>query len=170
MKFLLFNVIVAAALYILIQGGDRATAFQDAVDRVGTVAAPVIGAGLEAVEEAAAGLSALKDDAVPGDRTSGRSSQLPPLDPPVAVETVSALPQVMSAPTVPSAPEAVAGQDPALAAIDDPKILARRAEVLGGAIGADTAQPQFMTPAERQQELFRLAQDMEILSIQKTAR
>jgi len=66
-------------------------------------------------------------------------------------------------------------ENPAIIAIDDPAVLARRAEVLGGqgVVGAPVdevaaaEQPKFMTPAQRQQELFRLAREMELVFVQK---
>ena len=65
---------------------------------------------------------------------------------------------------------------------EDPAVARRRAEVLGaeglGAEGlgevevaaSDSAAPEFMTPRERQRELDALAEDMELLFVDKIGR
>jgi hypothetical protein len=177
MKFLIFNVMVAVALYSMVRSDSVPASLQDAVEQIATVAAPVIGAGAGMVEDAAAEFAARNDAqdvgagleepavaiAAPAP-TAVIAAPLPPLDPPVVVEVIPVVP-----PTSPAQ-----GQNPAIAAIDDPQVLARRAEVLGGQATPGMAnevavaeQPTFMTPAQRQQELFRLAREMELVFVQK---
>ena len=51
MKFLVFNVMVAVALYSIIRGGPASEGVREAVEQIATVAAPVISAGAGMVEE-----------------------------------------------------------------------------------------------------------------------
>jgi hypothetical protein len=174
MKFLIFNVMVAVALYSMVRSDSVPANIQDAVEQIANVAAPVIGAGAGMVEDAAEEFAGRNDApvavAAPAETavvtaspvpTAAPPAPLPPLGPPVVVAV---------APVVP--PQ---DQGPAIAAIDDPEVLARRAEVLGGqatpGIQADEVavaeQPAFMTPAQRQQELHRLAREMELVFVQK---
>ena len=175
MKFLVFNVMVAVALYSIVRGGPTSEGVREAVEQIATVAAPVISAGAGMVEEAAQDF-AIRGDAVAVVEPAVAAEPLPPalapslapLGPPVVVAVVPVVPPITPAEVTPTA-----DQGPAIAAIVDPEVLARRAQVLGGqAAGVEapdqvaTTQaepPKFMTPAERQRELFRLAREMELV-------
>jgi hypothetical protein len=188
MKFLIFNVMVAVALYSMVRSDSGPGELQDVVEQIATVAAPVIGAGAGMVEDAAEDFAARNDApvaiAASTEPTVAIASPvppaappapLPPLGPPVVVAVVPVVPpELPVAAEVVPAPAPVKDPGPAIAAIDDPQVLARRAEVLGGqatpGIHTDEVavadQPKFMTPAQRQQELFLLAREMELVFVQ----
>lgn len=67
---------------------------------------------------------------------------------------------------------------PGLPAVDDPAVARRRAEVLGTASSGSTSDAKtppasetgFMSARERQRELYRLAQDMELIFVDKVTK
>jgi len=165
MKFLLFNVVVAASLGYLLLGDSR----NDTV-------APVI-AQIEARVKAVTSnaVDVVKSDPIAQPEPIVEEKIAEPVAPPVVVAQ-KVVPEARRAPapihqevsvariTPPTVPTTKADK----IAAADPAVAQRRAEVLGEGPTADQAEtPQFMTPAERRKELARLAEDMELRYLEK---
>jgi hypothetical protein len=155
MKFLLFNVVVAASLGYLLLGDNRHDTVAPVLSQIEArgKAAPV--AQQEVMEDE----KIARPDtppAVVAKNVVPKTRRAPaPVDQEVSVATVSP-------PAVPTTKaEKIAAADPAVAK--------RRAEVLGDSpsLADQTETPQFMTPTERRKELARLAEDMELRFLEK---
>lgn len=148
MKFLIFNLAVAAALFYLISA-DRAE-FQVAAGRVHDAAGEIKSMAVRAVDK---GRDML-------DRPS------PPATPRAAVET-----PVVKTPVVETPVKAPAMAPPA----PTPAVARRRDEILNG---IETGGQQLslkdgarlMTPQQRRRELFSLAEEMELLYARTVSR
>ena len=157
MKFLLFNLVVVASLGYLLSDGSLGPAEPgSALDHAQRAAGAIADRGRD-----------LARDAVAEDPWD--TSELPALDsaPEIAADDPIAI--EFEPRPVRTAPEA-----PALAdePFEDPAVARRRAEVLGEVevAASDSAAPEFMTPRERQRELDALAEDMELLFVDKIGR
>ena len=172
MKFLMFNGIVAVALYYLVTGGfDNVPGIQ-VLQPVRTAVTGVLSdAGLPprtatpAVVQAPAPTPA----AAPPPVQTAAANPPPPAAAPLPVEEQAALPEVfVEAHPVPVAPHPV---ETAWIGTDAEERLTRGAEAVDEpAPAADGAEekPTFMTPRERLAELRRLSEEMELFFVEKT--
>ena len=170
MKFFVFNLVVVAALVYLLSDGSFGPAAPGSVlDHAQRAAGEITDKGRDLAHDA--GMGVLEHGAGAGE------------DPWVAHELADSemVPEPMfEAPTeieiaprpVQTTPETQAIAEGA--AIDDRAIARRRAEVLGeveiAASDGAAESPRFMTPRERQRELDALAEDMELLFVDKVGR
>lgn len=152
MKFLIFNLTVAAALFYLISA-DRAE-FQVAAGRVHDAAGEIKSMAERAVDK---GRNML-------DQSQSQPQPSPVAAPRAAVETPVEAPTVKAPTMPPPAPK------PALAkpAAPTPAVARRRDEILngvetGGQKLSLEAGARMMTPQQRRRELFSLAEEMELL-------
>ena len=157
MKFLLFNLVVVAALGYLLSDGSFGPADPGSVlDHAQRAAGAIADRGRDLARDAAA------ED--PWD-----NSELPAVEiaPEIAADALIEI-EIEPRPirTVPETPGLE--DDP----FEDPALARRRAEVLGEVevAASDSAAPEFMTPRERQRELDALAEDMELLFVDKIGR
>ncbi len=171
MKFLIFNLTVAAALFYLVTA-DRAE-FQAAAGRVHDVAGEIKSMAEDAVDK---GRKVL-------DEKTSRAEPAPAMMP---VETAEKQPQARTpAEPPPPAPEAapeiavakapVAAAPVAVAIVTDPAVAKRRDEILGGVAAEEPGfalkeGARMMTPAQRRRELFNLAEEMELLYARTVSR
>ncbi len=197
MKFLLFNAAVIAALVYLF-GVDRSDLdaasdhLQTSADRLEEVAQDKVDAVLDELRKT----PAPTDSPVP---TSTEAPVAPAMaaEPPAGIpEDTDRRPAgPVGAPEVDGAtkPDAVASAPPnhgspdtegpelpaaePLPAVRDPAVAKRRAEVLGGVASADgrasvalAEGEQLMSPEQRVRELHALAEEMELLFVDKRAR
>lgn len=194
MKFLIFNVVVSAALVYLLMGETyRSAAVEDVVERArdtvvtavddaerllgpdGKTDGPVQATGVEPAVSPQAGEPTVVAARQPGPVVT-EASDFQVAAPPRAIERepLGELPLDWDPGSVfPGWPTTQP-----LPRVDDPAVEQRRAEVLdrepvGGNVsfvdpGADT--PAFMTARERQRELHSLAEEMELLFATEIAR
>ena len=169
MKFILFNLIVAASMYYLLAGDAGRDTMEEAADKAFEAASPIV----ERAKDALVSVSGAPEVAT---APSPQPQPLAPILDTVVVEERMETPPELATPPSPSVPLA---REPAVAlAVSsdetllqvDPEIERRRAEVLGF---SDSVEPgavmvaQFMTPAQRRAELDRLVREMEILFARK---
>ncbi len=197
MKFLLFNAAVIAALVYLF-GVDRSDLdaasdhLQTSADRLGEVARDKVDAALDELDKtparpdspvrtsteapAAPAKAAEAPEAVSED-TDQRSlgpAVAPEVDAAAKPEAVASAPPNHASPDT-EGPEGSAAEP--LPAVRDPAVAKRRAEVLGGVASADgrasvalAEGEQLMSPEQRVRELHALAEEMELLFVDKMAR
>ena len=170
MKFLLFNLVVVAALVYLLSDGSFGPAEPGSVlDHAQRAAGAITDKGRILAHEA--GVDVLEREAGAGDDPWAApklaDSEMAPelrFEAPIEIE-------IAPRPIRPT-PETQAIADGAR--IDDRAIARRRAEVLGevelAASDGAAESPRFMTPRERQRELDALAEDMELLFVDKVGR
>ena len=170
MKFLLFNLIVAASIYYLFAGDAGRDSMEVAAGRAIEAAGPAVERAREAIGTAAP-------------RGEMAMAPVSPVLAPVSEAAMVAEP-IVTSPELPAlAADALAPVSvPVLAVVEgpeinlalqqgvaelaDPEVQRRRAEVLGYATAMQpdaTVAAQFMTPADRRNELDRLVREMEIL-------
>ncbi len=197
MKFLLFNAAVIAALVYLF-GVDRSDLdaasdhLQTSADRLGEVARDKVDAALDELDKtparpdspvqtsAEASAAPAKAAEVPAaisedtDRRSAGPAGAPEVDAATKTEAVASTPPNLGSPDT-EVPELPAAEP--LPAVRDPAVAKRRAEVLGGVASADGGAPvtlaegeQLMSPEQRVRELHALAEEMELLFVDKMAR
>ena len=162
MKFLIFNLAVAAALFYLISA-DR-TEFQVAAGRVHDAAGEIKSMAVSAVDKGRNMLDRAQPQ--PSPAAAPRAAVETPVVKTPAVETPVKAPAM--APPVPK---------PALAkpAAPTPAVAQRRDEILNG---AETGRQKLslkdgthmMTPQQRRRELFSLAEEMELLYARTVSR
>lgn len=174
MRFLLFNVVVAAALVFLF-AGDRAD-LHAAADRAHDAATDLKARAFEVIGAKKA------PDAPPAPQTAAKPvqekaavSSAPKTAPPAAEPVPAATDKAGTAgvDAVTQVRVATRGLVPPL----PPEVGKRREEVLaegvvGGAISSpgDTKKPKFMTAADRKRDLMLLSEEMEMFSAQSIAR
>ena len=171
MKYLLFNLLVVGALAFLLFDGDPPATVRGAVDKVAIKADRLVEKGKALVgrteEERRAERTPPSERPSPANSTTPAAEPRPAPKPPTAV---AATPPA-AAPPPPSKPQKTIGA-PARAL--DPDVARRRAEVLGEAPGeaaTDTsAKTEFMAPRVRRSELHKLAEDMELMFVEKVSR
>ncbi len=189
MRFLLFNVVVAGALAYLLYGGGGAPEVGQVVQRTLDAAGAMAGAGKDMVARRV-GLGEAEGPQSPGTAAAPPpvSRERAPLfdeallgDGPVAVAPppLPALSPRQDAdqPPVPALselPGTFPAVGPAVGPAEDPAVARRRAEVLGEIAEAQPPgaadEATFMTPSDRQRELYRLAQEMELIFVDKVAK
>ncbi len=168
MKTLVFNLLVVGALAFMLFDGDPPK----------TVAA--------AVQKVAAKTDQLveKGKALVGKSVQPRVTPTPPPTPapavdkspePSVVATTTPAPLATAPKPVSKAPVAQpAKAAPAPAPMLDPKVARRRADDLGempvAATKTPPAKPDFMAPRVRRNELNKLAEDMELMFVEKVTR
>jgi hypothetical protein len=175
MKFLTFNIVVAAALAYLVLGDKAEIRDTDVVSKLTASAEAAWIKAQDAVDATTKVVSAPASEPV-------QKVQVAPVPMPEAEPVAKAAPVVRRAPApkgqevevanVPEVPAKSAVQideeKAAKVARSDPAAARRRAEVLGEQTietsepEVETAGAKFMTPRERRRELLRLAEDMEL--------
>ena len=177
MKTLVFNLLVVGALGFLLFDGAPPTSLRGAVDKVAVTADRLVDKGKALVGKPAAEPGA--GQTPPVTPPPGPVAQMPvdePRDQKVVATTtpaasVAKAPRPVSQVPRPAKP-AKAADAPARAL--DPQVARRRAEVLGevpdGAADAPAATTGFMAPRVRRGELHKLAEDMELMFVEKVAR
>lgn len=166
MKFFVFNLVVVGALVYLLGDGSFGPAEPGSVlDQAQRAAGAITDQGRDLARDAGVGLLDREADADPWSAPELADSEIAP------APTLQAPAEIEIAPR-PATPETQAIAE--AAAIEDPSIARRRAEVLGEveiAASDGAAEPLgFMTPRERQRELDALAEDMELLFADKVGR
>ncbi len=164
MKFLIFNLTVAAALFYLVTA-DRSE-FQAAAGRV---------------HDAAGEIKSMAEDAMDKGRKAleKKTSRAEPAPAPVKMEKVEKVETVEKSP--PPVPETtlakapVAAQAAARPVVTEPAVAKRRDEILGGMTAANSAVAledgeRMMNPQQRRKELFNLAEEMELLYARTVSR
>ncbi len=157
MKFLLFNLVVAAALVFLFSG-DRAD----------------VGATVAALSEEAAG-SVSETRPAPVERAPEPETVAPPPKTNASMETPAAKapPVQEKAPAVPeTAPGRVASALPPKAPVLPPDVAERREKVLGDLLPDGKGEEKiievdpkkFMSPEQRRRDLILLSEEMELFS------
>jgi hypothetical protein len=178
MRFLIFNLVVAGALFYLFNGGQLpAAGDSDGVLRKVTMAAR---GTVEAGRKATAAVIEKVTRAEPAAK-----APVPVKIPRIEVATRKAVPPIPVRPKLatPKAPAIVPVQEPVKApgtarasnpnlippvingpAINDPAVRQRRAEVMAtGPVAAVKDRPAFMSPSQRRRELHALSEEMELL-------
>ena len=173
MKSLVFNLLVVGALAFLLFDGDPPQSVSAAVDKVAVKTDQLIDKG-----KALAGKPA-EPRATPAPSVTPKPE--PVAAPAAPVEQVAKAPAAgtpLAQPPKPVAKTPSPAKPAKVAAAPapklDPAVARRRAEVLGetpdGAATARDAAPRFMTPRVRRTELHKLAEDMELMFVEKVAR
>ena len=159
MKFLTFNIVVAAALGYLLLGDRPEVRNNNAVAKLTASADQAWNKAREKVTATTEFLSENKS-AQPEQKPVMVRRAPAPKGQEVEVAAVTDMP--------PLSAEQIDSQKAKQIAANDPAVARRRAEVLGTptpdqetAAGKDS-KPAFMSPAERRRELLRLAEDMEL--------
>ncbi|MGE4658086.1 MAG: hypothetical protein AAEI08_04045 [Gammaproteobacteria bacterium] len=199
MKFLLFNIVVTASLiYLLSSPSDLPNLRQKMNHIIGDAAETVISAGRTIsgrveggvsgfedqksvenirdlpIEQEKAGSpefklnvtdkSDLADDFLVSEMNKGIHDEV------INIDLDNGSREVAAAEVKPEPPELQGG----LPYIDDPVVAQRRAEVLGepevASVTGEDTQLSLMSPRERQRELFSLAEEMELLFVEKVGR
>jgi len=178
MKFLLFNVVVAASLGYLLLGEDRNATVAPILSKIEAMTSVAVETATAAVADQKPVLPLEVDKVKPAKveatmieagKPVSAAPEKPAMParraPPPINQDVAVAPAPPLAPQTPAAPTGEAKK----IASADPAAAQRRAEVLGDASSvADPAEtPQFMTPTERRRELARLAEDMELHFLDK---
>jgi hypothetical protein len=187
MKFLTFNIVVAAALGYLFLGDKPEIRDSDVVAKL---TASADAAWSKAQDTVTAGKEILQDKAEIAPTPAPKAAEAvgAPIVKPAPMPLASAPAnftkpvlvrqapapkgqevEVASAPEIPTKSAVQIDADKAASvARKDPAAARRRAEVLGEVSAEqevasnEPAQPKFMTPRERRRELLRLAEDMEL--------
>ena len=172
MKFLTFNIVVAAALgYLLL--GDRPEVQNNNV--VAKLTASVDQAWSKARETATATkeiLSEQKPDKANASPAAKPAVPVPEQKPTMVRRAPAPKGQEVEVASVtdvtPATAEQINSQKAEQVAANDPAAARRRAEILGAPVPSketsvgESNKPAFMTPGERRRELLRLAEDMEL--------
>lgn len=185
MKFLIFNLTVAAALFYLISA-DRAE-FQAAAGRVHDAAGEIksmaeraVDKGRRMLDQSSSGVQTPRPTRIAEETTktpeiAPRPAPAPPVAPVTPVKTPYPTPVPASSIARTAAPM------PPMPPIA-PAVARRRAEILNGVetveSTVDSVQQdvslkdgaRMMTPAQRRKELFSLAEEMELLYARKVSR
>lgn len=177
MKFLIFNLTVAAALFYLVTA-DRSE-FQAAAGRVHDAAGEIKTMAEEAVDEGRKML---------GRKTSRVEPAPAPVQPARLADAAKKVPETRVPATPPPAPPAdttaepppapktaVAKSPAPMPTVIEPAVAKRRDEVLKGVAPAERrlslkAGERMMTPEQRRKELFNLAEEMELLYARTVSR
>jgi hypothetical protein len=152
MKFLIFNIAVAAALIFLFTADKvdlqvAVTQAHEAAGEVKKIARKIAGDGRSLIRKAAGDVE--------------EKAPVVEAPKPVAPEPVAPPPAPVR---LAKAPEAIAAPPPL-----PPEVAARRAEILSGVMAPETGSPvlkqgeKLMTSSERRRELLSLAEEMELL-------
>ncbi len=158
MRYVMFNLLVVGALAFLLFDGEAPTTVRGAVDKIAVKAEQLVEKGKALVQPTEA------------------EPAKPAKPEPVVVERV---PEPVAAPAKPVAKVKAPVAAPAPTRVAKPArplppdVAKRRAEVLGEAAErpVETASaPTFMTPRVRRGELAKLAEDMELLFVEKMSR
>ncbi len=165
MRYVMFNLLVVGALAFLLFDGEPPTTVRGAVDKIAVKAEQLVEKGKAMVQP-----------------TETETEPAKPAKPePVVVERV---PEPVAAPAkpvpvakapvaeTPVAPKPAPKRQAKPARPLPPDVAKRRAEVLGEApaVVAEAPAPTFMTPRVRRGELAKLAEDMELLFVEKMSR
>ncbi len=157
MRYVMFNLLVVGALAFLLFDGEPPTTVRGAVDKIAVKAEQLVEKGKAMVQPTEA------------------EPAKPAKPEPVVVERV---PEPVAAPAKPVAKVKAPVAAPAPKRVAKPArplppdVAKRRAEVLGEAavVAEAPAAPTFMTPRVRRGELAKLAEDMELLFVEKVVR
>ena len=158
MRYVMFNLLVVGALAFLLFDGEPPTTVRGAVDKIAVKAEQLVEKGKAMVQPTEA------------------EPAKPAKPEPVVVERV---PEPVAAPAKPVAKVKAPVAAPAPTRVAKPArplppdVAKRRAEVLGEAAEVAAARPTsptFMTPRVRRGELAKLAEDMELLFVEKVVR
>ena len=158
MRYVMFNLLVVGALAVLLFDGTPPKTIRGAVDKIATKATQMVETGKALVQP-----------------TETKTEPAKPAKPETVVvervpEPVAAKPVVKVEAPAPVAKAPVAKPAKPL----PPEIAKRRAEVLGEAAPTAAVEapqtPTFMTPRVRRGELAKLAEDMELLFVEKVSR
>lgn len=177
MKFLIFNLTVAAALFYLVSA-DR-TEFQVAAGRVHDVAGEIKSVAERAVDKGRNMLARPRPKPSPATGIADAAAKPPAAAPrtearsPVKAPAMAPPESATKPPPVPKTARAKpAAPTPAAA---DPDVARRRDEILNG-VATGRQQPalkdgaRLMTPQQRRRELFSLAEEMELLYARTVSR
>ena len=188
MKALVFNLLVVGALAFMLFDGDPPTSVSAAVDKVVVKTERLVEKGKALVGEPTVQtrvkptssptpkpVAAPVVDKIPEPKVVATTTPAAPVAP---VATAPAAPAPKPVAKTPAAqtprPVQTAKATPAPAPALSPQVARRRAEVLGettdGATQAPLATPDFMAPRVRRNELNKLAEDMELMFVEKVTR
>ncbi len=160
MRYVMFNLLVVGALAFLLFDGEAPTTVRGAVDKIATKAEQMVEKGKAMVQPTETETEPAKPEPVVVERVPE----------PVAAKPVP----VAKAPVAetPVAPKPAPKRQAKPARPLPPDVAKRRAEVLGEAdpTTAEATAPTFMTPRVRRGELAKLAEDMELLFVEKMSR
>ena len=178
MKFLLFNLVVVAALIYIITGDGERTHMGPTVSEVVREASTEIRHAVSAidqkVDQLTDGRASARDDDFGNSSLS--TPETVPTDPATLADETPIRSIPVDAPSAPIKPDAF-GASPGSEGqheitemedrvpVDDPAIARRRAEVLRTMPSSNPAlidEPSFMSARERERELHRLIEDMEL--------
>ena len=160
MKFLAFNLLAAVALVYLFSGADGPSV-EGALERASETAQSLVDKGRQAVAKEAEAPEPKPEPVAP-----------------VAVDSVVPVaepkPEPVTESKVAAAPVPTVAELAKLLPVDQ-AVAQRRAEVMAAAAPAAQAseipkKPAFMSRGERQRELHRLAQEMELMFVDKVVR
>ncbi len=160
MRYVMFNLLVVGALAFLLFDGEPPTTVRGAVDKIAVKAEQLVEKGKAMVQPTEAEpAKPAKPEPVVVERVpepvAAPAKPVPVAKAPVTETPVAAKPANKPARTLP------------------PDVAKRRAEVLGEAavvVAEAPAAPTFMTPRVRRGELAKLAEDMELLFVEKVVR
>ncbi len=162
MRYVMFNLLVVGALAFLLFDGEPPTTVRGAVDKIAVKAEQLVEKGKALVQPTETEAEPAKPETVVVERVpepvAAPAKPVPVAKAPVTETPVAAKPapkrQAKPARTLP------------------PDVAKRRAEVLGEAavVAEAPAAPTFMTPRVRRGELAKLAEDMELLFVEKVVR
>ena len=181
MKYLLFNLLVVGALAFLLFDGEPPKTVRGAVNKVAAEADRLVAKGKALIRSANTESPARRTSpvtAMPQPVTTtqaGGSRDASVAVPPDIADTVTkpvpAASTLGTASPRPAKPRKV--NEVPIRALD-PAVASRRAEVLSevpdGAVGAPAATAEFMASRVRRGELHKLAEDMELMFVEKAGR
>jgi hypothetical protein len=179
MKFLAFNLLAAVALIYLFSGA-HAPSVENALERASETAQTLIDKGREVVSgKVQAPEIETPEPAVEPEQRSAPVAVASGNPKVVAEPKPEAKPKVSGAPAVPVAPAPTIAELAKLLPVDQ-AVAKRRAEVMAAAVPAaagpaaqvpESAKKQvFMSREERQRELHQLAQEMELMFVDKVVK
>ncbi len=186
MKTLVFNLLVVGALAFMLFDGDPPKSVAAAVEKVAVKTEQLVEKGKVLIGKSTTEPRVTPSPSPPvtPDTVATPALDKSPDQPDhkVVATTTPAAP-VATAPAQPVAkapvaqtprPVQTAKANPAPAPALDPQVARRRAEVLGetqdGATNTPPAKPTFMAPRVRRNELNKLAEDMELMFVEKVIR
>ncbi|MDP6832758.1 MAG: hypothetical protein QF521_12280 [Alphaproteobacteria bacterium] len=163
MRFLIFNLVVAGALFYLFNDGQLPAARDN-----GGMLHKVTMAARNTVEAGRQATAAVVDKVMQKETVAPAPVKVPEIEvptrtavPPVPVQPKLATPK---APAIKPIDEPTANANLIPPVIKDPAVRQRRAEVLAtGPVAGVKQRPGFMSPSQRRRELHALSEEMELL-------
>ncbi len=187
MKFLIFNLVIAAALIYLVTGGDlsRFASSSETAHQVTNAAKVMVDRGQTFADNVIKQIN--RTNSTRRRDKNGETTAIPAMPeppalhnkvvPPIAAGRDQRLNNSVQTPTAPVKKDdkkpiqKTVVPSPNMPSNNDPDVLRRRAEVLAeGPVQKSASTQRFMSPRDRRRELHALTEEMELLFAQNMAR